>query len=82
MKILSADYVLTMNQNLDCIKNGAIVVEGTLIQQVGKLEEIRAQFPNLVVEHYADAVLMPGLVNTHCHSGLLRGTAEGLPVWD
>lgn len=82
MKILSADYVLTMNQSLDCIKNGAIVVEGTLIQQVGKLEEIRAQFPNLVVEHYADAVLMPGLVNTHCHSGLLRGTAEGLPVWD
>ena len=82
MKILSADYVLTMNQSLDCIKNGAIVVEDTFIQQVGKLEEIRAQFPNLVVEHYADAVLMPGLVNTHCHSGLLRGTAEGLPVWD
>jgi 5-methylthioadenosine/S-adenosylhomocysteine deaminase len=25
---------------------------------------------------------MPGLVNTHMHSGLLRGTAEGLPVWE
>ncbi len=29
-----------------------------------------------------DRLLMPGLVNTHAHSGLLRGTAEGLPVWE
>jgi 5-methylthioadenosine/S-adenosylhomocysteine deaminase len=27
-------------------------------------------------------IVMPGLINTHAHSGLLRGTAEGLPVWD
>jgi 5-methylthioadenosine/S-adenosylhomocysteine deaminase len=27
-------------------------------------------------------LLMPGLINTHAHSGLLRGTAEGLPVWE
>ena len=25
---------------------------------------------------------MPGLINVHCHSGMLRGTAEGLPVWE
>lgn len=31
---------------------------------------------------YPEVLLMPGLINTHCHSGLLRGTAEGLPVWD
>jgi len=29
-----------------------------------------------------ERLLMPGLVNAHCHSGMLRGTAEGLPVWD
>jgi 5-methylthioadenosine/S-adenosylhomocysteine deaminase len=27
-------------------------------------------------------VLMPGLVSAHHHSGLLRGTAEHLPVWE
>ena len=26
--------------------------------------------------------LMPGLINAHHHSGLLRGTAEQLPVWE
>jgi 5-methylthioadenosine/S-adenosylhomocysteine deaminase len=34
------------------------------------------------VKRLEDRLLMPGLVNTHAHSGLLRGTAEGLPVWE
>jgi 5-methylthioadenosine/S-adenosylhomocysteine deaminase len=29
-----------------------------------------------------DALLMPGLINAHAHSGMLRGTAEHLPVWE
>jgi 5-methylthioadenosine/S-adenosylhomocysteine deaminase len=35
-----------------------------------------------VVTHFVDRLLMPGLINAHAHSGLLRGTAEGLPVWE
>jgi 5-methylthioadenosine/S-adenosylhomocysteine deaminase len=34
------------------------------------------------VRRLAHRLLMPGLVNAHMHSGLLRGTAEGLPVWE
>ena len=34
------------------------------------------------MKRLADRLLMPGLVNAHMHSGLLRGTAEGLPVWE
>jgi len=40
MKIISADYVLTMNSNLDCIKDGAILIDGALIKQVGTLQEV------------------------------------------
>ena len=38
--------------------------------------------PGVRVKRLADRLLMPGLINTHAHSGLLRGTAEGLPVWE
>ena len=82
MKIISADYVLTMNSNLDCIKDGAILIDGALIKQVGTLQELTQQYPEAAVTQYPKSLLMPGLINTHCHSGLLRGTAEGLPVWD
>jgi 5-methylthioadenosine/S-adenosylhomocysteine deaminase len=38
--------------------------------------------PGSEVKRLKNRLLMPGLVNTHMHSGLLRGTAEGLPVWE
>ena len=35
MKILTASYVLTMNVQNECIKNGAILIEGEQIKAVG-----------------------------------------------
>lgn len=67
MKIISADYVLTMNSNLDCIKDGAILIDGALIKQVGTLQELTQQYPEAAVDQYPKSLLMPGLINTHCH---------------
>ncbi|NNH78268.1 amidohydrolase [Acinetobacter sp. ANC 5380] len=82
MKILTAAYVLTMNAQNECIKNGAVLIDGDKIKAVGTLQHLTEQYPEVLIEHYPQTLLMPGLINTHCHSGLLRGTAEGLPVWD
>lgn len=82
MKIVAAAYVLTMNSQNECIKNGAILIEGDRIKAIGTKTELTQKYPNVIVRDYPEALLMPGLINTHCHSGLLRGTAEGLPVWD
>lgn len=82
MKILTASYVLTMNAQNECIKNGAILIEGDQIKAVGTLAQLTQCYPEVLIEDYPQTILMPGLINTHCHSGLLRGTAEGLPVWD
>lgn len=82
MKILSADYVLTMNQNLDCIQHGAVLIDGDRIKAVDHIDKLRLRYPEVTITHHPNSLLMPGLINTHCHSGLLRGTAEGLPVWD
>lgn len=82
MKIITAAYVLTMNAQNECIKNGAVLIDGDKIKAVGPLTQLIQHYPEVHIEHYPQTVLMPGLINTHCHSGLLRGTAEGLPVWD
>lgn len=37
MKILTASYVLTMNAQNECIKNGAILIDGDKIKAVGTL---------------------------------------------
>jgi 5-methylthioadenosine/S-adenosylhomocysteine deaminase len=81
--ILHADHVLTMNSTNAIIADGAVVVgaRGEIIE-VGPATEILVRHPQIQVKRLAKRVLMPGLINTHAHSGLLRGTAEGLPVWE
>ncbi len=82
MKMITADYLFTMDENAQCIHHGAVVIDGAKIEKVGTQAEMLCLYPDIEVLHYENSVLMPGLINTHCHSGLLRGTAEGLPVWD
>ena len=80
--LYQADYLATMDSNNTIIKQGAVLVEQSKIKQLGKASELLSQHPNVTVKTYTNRILMPGLINTHCHSGMLRGTAEDLPVWD
>ncbi|QAZ47240.1 amidohydrolase [Mesorhizobium sp. Pch-S] len=81
--ILCADHLITMDDNNTVITNGAIAV-GTngRIKAVGEAASVIAANPGIPVRKLANRLLMPGLINAHAHSGLLRGTAEGLPVWE
>ena len=80
--ILAGDCVLTMDQQNSVIKDGAILVKDGRVAEMGTLPELRASYPSLPVKKIPNSILMPGLINAHAHSGLLRGTAEHLPVWD
>ncbi|MFC7287949.1 amidohydrolase family protein [Herminiimonas glaciei] len=81
-ELIRADLVLTMDAHNTVIEDGAVLVKDGVIADVGPASELLARHPQIAVRHFAERLLMPGLVNTHCHSGILRGTAEGLPVWD
>jgi len=81
-ELIRADLVLTMDAHNTVIEDGAVLVKDGLIADVGPAQELLARHPFASVRRLTDRLLMPGLVNTHCHSGMLRGTAEGLPVWD
>lgn len=80
--ILTADTLLTMDAANSVIPKGAVVIEDGRILAVGPLETVQADYPGWPVKRIENALLMPGLINAHAHSGFLRGTAEHLPVWD
>jgi cytosine/adenosine deaminase-related metal-dependent hydrolase len=48
------------------IDNGAVVIKGNRIRAVGTLPEIAAFFTGTLVD-MGEQVLMPGLINAHCH---------------
>lgn len=60
------------------IENGAVAVEGARIVGVGGLREIAARFPEFRVENLGEAIILPGLINTHTHLELtaMRGYLE------
>jgi 5-methylthioadenosine/S-adenosylhomocysteine deaminase len=81
-QLLTADAVLTMDTGNRVIIDGGVLVEGARIAAVGDAKALAAAHPDAAPRSYRDHVLLPGLINAHAHSGLLRGTAEHLPVWD
>jgi cytosine/adenosine deaminase-related metal-dependent hydrolase len=48
------------------IENGAVVVEGTRIVEIGRAADIDANAGEEILD-LGEMVLMPGLINAHCH---------------
>ena len=72
----SARWVLPVSASP--IENGAVAVGGSRIVGVGDRAEIVARFPSFRVEDLGEAVILPGLINTHTHLELtaMRGYLE------
>ncbi|MDQ6859613.1 MAG: amidohydrolase family protein [Verrucomicrobiota bacterium] len=62
--IIRARCVLTMDGAP--IENGAVAVRGEKIQDLGEWGDVRARNSGEVVD-LGDSILMPGLINAHCH---------------
>jgi len=63
---------------------GSVLIDGDTIVAVGPVEALDAD-PRAAGAEVVDATghaLVPGLHNCHLHSGLLRGTAESMSLWD
>lgn len=63
---------------------GSVLVDGEIIAAVGSVTDLDAdaRSEGAEVVDAAGCVVLPGLHNCHLHSGLLRGTAESLALWD
>jgi 5-methylthioadenosine/S-adenosylhomocysteine deaminase len=80
--LLATDFVLTMDATNRVVADGAVFVRDDRIVAVGNRADLQRANPDTALRKLPDRLLMPGLINVHCHSGMLRGTAEGLPVWE
>ena len=60
------------------IENGAVAVEGQQIVGIGRRADVVARFPEFCIVLCGNAVIIPGLVNTHTHLELtaFRGYLE------
>src|SRR5258707_14555652 len=82
--IWSARYVITMDAQHHVIENGAVAIRGDRILAVGTKADIDARFQAKQRLDRPDAILAPGLIDTHTHAAmsLFRGIADDLKLQD
>lgn len=80
-KRFTADVVVTCDGDGTVYSPGAVEVGEGRIQWVGQASDI-SETDGLETTQNLGGLLMPGLVNTHCHTPmtLVRGCGDGLPL--
>lgn len=79
-------YLLTMDSSRQIVKDGAVAIEDGRIIALGKTDRLKPEYASADrVIDCSKSVVLPGLINTHCHSTqqLARGLADNLlfPTW-
>lgn len=82
--IISARYVVTMDAQWRLIENGAVALRGERILAAGPRAEIDRQYQAKQRLDRGNAIIAPGLINTHTHAAmsLLRAIADDLKLQD
>ncbi|MDQ2950112.1 MAG: amidohydrolase, partial [Acidobacteriota bacterium] len=82
--LYTARYVVTMDPQRRLIENGAVAVRADRIVAVGAAADLKKQYQPRQRLDRPDALIMPGLINTHTHApmSLLRGIADDLNLQD
>lgn len=80
--IIHAGYILTMDNDLTVIRNGALVINNGKIEDVGDSGDISKKYSSKNIINGKNTAVIPGLINTHTHAAMVyfRGMADDLPL--
>ncbi len=82
--IIEGEYVVTMDESGDVIRDGAVAIDSGLIIDIGSAAEINRRYKANGNLSGDSRIVMPGLINGHSHAAmtLLRGVADDLALMD
>lgn len=81
--LIKNGVIVTADPDNTVYEDGAILIRGKEIADLGSTPEMEEKYPGAdrVINASRKAVL-PGLIDVHTHSCILRGTAEGYPLFE
>jgi 5-methylthioadenosine/S-adenosylhomocysteine deaminase len=80
--VVEGRYVLTMDESMTVIPDGAVAIDDGVIVALGPAAEIDGRYAAAARLEGGNRIVMPGLVNGHSHAAmtLLRGVADDLEL--
>lgn len=78
--ILADGWVITMNPQRDVLEEASILIEGEFITGIGTRRQLEENHPECEVIDCRDAIIIPGMINTHTHlfQTLLKGLGDDM----
>ncbi|MEM2896570.1 MAG: amidohydrolase [Candidatus Bathyarchaeia archaeon] len=80
--IIENGTIITVDEKNRIYKKGSVAIQRNRIVEIGDSEEINRKYKADIKIDAKNKAILPGFINLHMHSGLIRGTAEDLPLWD
>ncbi|WP_309493173.1 amidohydrolase [Candidatus Hecatella orcuttiae] len=80
--IIKNGIVVTVDEENRIYKDGALAIQDGRIVDLGETEKIEKEYKGDIIIDARKKAVLPGFINLHAHSGLIRGTAEDLPLWE
>ncbi|MDR2575769.1 MAG: putative aminohydrolase SsnA [Treponema sp.] len=79
MILIGNGKIVTREKACPFIENGAVLVDGKVIKEIGESSALRAKYPDAEFIDANGRLVMPGFINTHMHyySTFARGIALG-----
>lgn len=80
--LISAPWVLPVAPENNALNDYSLAITGALISDIGPTKTLQQRYPHARVLDLPHHIVLPGLINTHCHSAmtLLRGAGEDQPL--
>lgn len=80
--LIENGIILTMSKDKQTYSDKTLVIENGRIKAFMAKDEAKAAYPAATVVNAENMVVMPGLVNTHLHSCLVRGFGDDMKLYD
>lgn len=74
--IVRGGRIITMDSQMRVYENYTLVISGNIIVDILPNEEAERKYTDIEVLSAEDKVILPGLINTHMHTHLLRGFGD------
>jgi len=82
--LIKGGTIVTMDPHRRVFRDGAVLIDGGVISQVGRTGDVKPQRPAEFEIDASGKVVLPGLIDTHVHlaQALIRGSADDTALID